>query len=363
MRNGKNIHVTFETATVIRVILLVVVTILGLMFLSKIIQPLILIVVSFFLAIGLNPIVSWIASIFKSQNRVLATGIAYSLVIGFLIAFFSFVFPPLVKQTVDFVKEIPQTLQTLKNEDGTVKTLVDRYNLQEEVDKFTNDLGGRVSDFGKPALSTAGKIGTTLLSIVTVLVLTFMMLVEGPAWIEKYFKSLKPKSRSHQKKLARQMYKVIVGYVNGQVLIAGIGGLFAAITLFIASQITNADINPIALGGIVALFALLPLIGTTLGSVIVVLACLLVNVPLAIIMAIYFIIYQQIENVTIQPFIQSRTNTLTPLLVFVSAILGVGLGGLLGALLAIPVAGCLKVIADDYFESKKIKPLTHADVS
>lgn len=355
----RQINVTFDYGTVARAIALVAVAGLAVVFLSKIIQPLVLILISFFLALALNPAVSWIARHLKSKSRVRATGVAYLVVIGFLIGFFSFVFPPLVKQTVDFIKEIPSTIQDVKNQNNAVSSFIYKYNIDEEIDQLTSDFGSRFEDISKPALATAGKIGTTLVGIVTVLVLTFMMLVEGPVWLERYFTNLKNKHRSHHKKLASRMYKVVVSYVNGQVVIAVLGGIFASITLFIASQVLNVSINAVALGGIIALFALLPLIGTIIGSIIVVLSCLLVSIPLAIVMAIYFVIYQQIENVTIQPYIQSRGSSLTPLIVFVSALLGIGLGGILGAILAIPAAGCIKVIIDDYFERKN-DAKTHA---
>ncbi len=158
--------------------------------------------------------------------------------------------------------------------------------------------------------------------------------------------------RKHREELAYRMYKVVVNFVNGQALVAVIGGTFAAIALFILGQVFNAPINAIALGGIIALFALMPLIGTIIGSFIAVLACLLVSVPLAIAAAIYFIIYQQIENVTVQPYVQARSNNLTPLTVFMSALVGVGFGGILGALIAIPAAGCIKILLEDYFQHK-----------
>lgn len=348
------VTVTFTSKTIIRFLLLVFAGVLVILFLNRIIQPLILILISFFLAMALNPAVSWIARHLRSKSRVRATGMAYVVVIGFLIGFLSFVFPPLVKQTVDFIQDVPAKVQSLKNEDSVVSRFVYRYNIDEEVDQLTNDYGSRVSDLSKPALATAGKIGTTVIGIITVLVLTFMMLVEGPQWLERYFRNLKPARRKHQRDLAHKMYKVVVGYVNGQLTIAVLGGLFASIALFISSQILDVDINPVALGGIIALFALLPLIGTIIGSIIVVLACLLVSLPLAIIIGIYFLIYQQIENVTIQPYIQSRSNNLTPLIVFISALLGVGIGGVLGAILAIPTAGCIKILVDDYFSRRTI---------
>lgn len=353
--NPNHIHFTIDNATIIRILLLVFIAIVGLVLLEKIIQPLILILVSFFLALALNPTVSSIARRLRSKSRVRATAVAYVFVITVIVAFFSFVFPPLVRQTIDFVQSVPETVQNFKNDDGAISRFVYKYHIDEEIDQLTNDFGSRFSDFGRPALATAGKIGTTIVGIITVLVLTFMMLVEGPRWVDKYFATIKPKHREHHKKLANKMYRVVVGFVNGQVVIAALGGVFAAITLFIASQIFDVSINAVALGGIIALFALMPMIGTIIGSVIVVLACLLVSFPLAIVMTIYFIVYQQIENVTIQPYIQSRNNTLSPLLVFVAAILGVGLGGILGAILAIPTAGCIKVILDDYFERKRAK--------
>ena len=73
-------------------------------------------------------------------------------------------------------------------------------------------------------------------------------------------------------------------------------------------------------------------------------------------MLIYFIVYQQIENATIQPYIQAKKNQLTPLLVFVSALIGVGFGGILGAFVAIPVAGCIKILLEDQFEKRRNRP-------
>lgn len=347
-------HVTFiiESGTIIRILALVSLFLVGISSLHAIAQPLVLILISGFLALALNPAVSWISKKTRSKSRVRSTGIAYAMVITFLVAFFVLVFPPLVRQTVDFAKDLPATIQNAKQDDSALSRAIYRYNIDEEIDNFTSDLGSRVKDLGKPALSTAGKIGTAVVSTITVLVLTFMMLVEGPTWLERYFSTLRPSRRDHHRKLAGRMYRVVVGYVNGQVIIAALGGTFATVALFIMSQVFNVTVNAIALGGIISLFALLPIIGTIIGSTIVVLACLLVSVPLAIAMAIYFTVYQQIENVTMQPYIQSRSNNLTPLIVFIGAIVGVGLGGILGAFLAIPAVGCIKVLVEDHFERR-----------
>jgi predicted PurR-regulated permease PerM len=97
-------------------------------------------------------------------------------------------------------------------------------------------------------------------------------------------------------------------------------------------------------------FGLIPLFGNPLAAILVILACLINSVTLGIIMLVYFIVYFFIENHTFQPYIQSRLNDLTPLTVFIAAILGVGFGGLLGAIIAIPTASAAKILVEDYFE-------------
>lgn len=94
------------------------------------------------------------------------------------------------------------------------------------------------------------------------------------------------------------------------------------------------------------------MIGNTLGAVIVVLVCALTSFPLAIAMAVFFLVYQQLENVTIQPYIQSRKNELTPLLVFIAALCGIGLGGLIGGFVAIPLAACIRLLAKDAYQHR-----------
>jgi predicted PurR-regulated permease PerM len=179
-----------------------------------------------------------------------------------------------------------------------------------------------------------------------------MMLVEGPAWLERFWE-LQPASKLKKRRhVAKRMYEMVTGYVNGQLLIATIAALFALVALLIASTIFNAPINPIALALIVGLVGLIPMIGNTLAAIIVVIVCLFVSLPLAITMAIFFLVYQQIENATLQPYIQARYNELTPLIVFIAAIIGVSVAGFLGALVAIPIAGCLRVYLTEYHSEK-----------
>ncbi|MFT4532237.1 MAG: putative PurR-regulated permease PerM [Candidatus Saccharimonadales bacterium] len=352
-RNKKTQEFTISNTTIIRVIFFIVVTMATIRIFENLVHPLTLIFVSFFMALALNPAVETVSKRLKSKSRVRATAISYVAVMSVLIAFFSLVVPPLARQTTEFIQDVPQTLRNIQDDQGAVGEFVRNNNLEEQVSQLSNSWAENLDSIQGPVVSTANRVVSNLISIITVLVLTFMMLVEGPRWLKALWKQYPVGKRDHARKLSMKMYGVVTNYVNGQVIVAAIGALFAIVTLLIASTIFDVSTgNAIALGGIVFLFSLIPTIGAIMSAAVVVLFSSFVSIPLAITMLIYFIVYQQIENVTIQPYIQSRGNELTPMLVFVAAILGIGFGGVLGAFVAIPVAGCAKILLDDYLERK-----------
>lgn len=350
MNESKKIEVTVSNRTIVRVIGLLLFTVLGLMFIENVAYILQLILIAFFLSLALNPAVAFIRRNLKLKSRITATAIAYVTVLLVLGIFIANVVPPLVRQTATFINNAPRTISELKSGDSAVSKFVQDNNLEPHVEGLAESLRGYTGNVQRPVISTASRIGGTLISIITVLVLTFMMLIEGPSWFKRYWDLQKPTRRKHQKQLADGMYRMVTGYVNGQLLLAVIGASFAFVALMISSTLLGVSINALALAGILVFTGLIPMIGNTIGGVTVVLASLFVSVPLAIIMAIFFIIYQQIENITLQPYIQAKYNELTPLLVFVAALLGIGFAGFLGALIAIPVAGCIKILFQDYLE-------------
>ncbi len=351
-KTPNEITISIDTTTIVKGLVLIAIFVVGLNLLDVLSKPLFLLAVAFFLALALNPAVSYIANRLKSKSRVAATSITFSLLLTFLIVFFSLMLPPLVSQTVNFIQDVPDTIRNYRDPNSSVSQFVYKYNLEKELENVASEFGSRYGDVSKPALSTATTIGSTLISVITVLVIAFMMLIEGPKWLSRFWAIQPASKRDQRQKLAKRMYRVVTGYVNGQVLIAGIGGAFAFIAIMILSQVFNVTVNAVALAGIVALFALLPLIGTTIGAVIVVLATLFLSVPLALSLAVFFVVYQQIENVTIQPYVQSKTNNLTPLIVLSAAIIGVSLGGFLGALFAIPTVGCLQILLEDKYRDR-----------
>lgn len=348
----QTISVTFTNRTIVRIVLFIAVGFLLLGLIASVSYALRLIFISFFLALALNPAVSWIANHLKSKSRTRATAAAYVIVLAVLAVFLALVVPPFVNQTVDLVQEIPTSVSDIQNQDTELVRFIRENNLTDEYTSIVSDLQDNLENVTGRVFSTITTVGGGVIALVTVLVMAFMMLIEGPRWIEKYLQ-MQPKEKVvKQKRLLGNMYRTVTGYVNGQLFIATVAAFFAMIALLISSTLLGVSINAVALASIVGLIGLIPMIGNTIAAIIVVIFCLFVSFPLAVIMAIFFLVYQQVENATLQPYIQSKYNQLTPLTVFVAALVGVSVAGFLGALVAIPVAGCLRVYLLEYYGDK-----------
>ncbi len=363
MLGNKNITVKFSDKTVIRVVVIVVVTLLVLAFVSKISHALTLIFLSFFLAVSLNPAVSRIGKKLGTKSRLRATGVAYLFVLTVLTSFLILVVPPLARQTRSFILAIPENVEKYTSEDSAPMRFIRVHNLEGEVDDAINTLRDNVKGVGGSVVTTANTIIGAVVSLIAVLIMTFMMLIEGPLWLDKFWQTQDPEKSKKRKHVMTKMYRVVTGYVNGQLIIALIAGALALVMLLITSTLLGKPINAVVYALIITLTSLIPMFGATIGAVIVVILCAFTSLPLAAIMAVFFLIYQQVENATIQPGIQARQNELTPLLVFIAALVGIGFGGILGAFVAIPLAGCIRVWIVEYYgdrlsvnPKKQIKP-------
>ena len=351
----KEATVSISNRTIVRTILWVIAAILAYRFIGNITHVLTLIAGAIFLALALNPVVGWIRRRLHIQSRVRATAVAYLMVVVFLSAFFALIIPPLVSQTRDFIKDVPQTIENFQRQDSSLARAAKRYDLDEKLTQGARDFTSNYGNFGTKILDTGRRIVEAVVSFFVVLVLTFMMLVEGPKWVKLYLGTLRNnKQRERQKIILERMYRAVSAFVNGQVILAVVAGFFAFLALEIASRVMEVNINAVALAGIVAVFGIIPLFGNPIAAVLVVLASLLNSVSLGLVMAIYFVIYFFIENHTFQPYIQARLTELSPLMVFIAALIGVGFAGILGAIIAIPAATTVKIILEDQLAHRGI---------
>ncbi len=346
------VSVTVSNQTVIRVLALVIASYIFLLALNKTTHALTLLFIAFFLSLALNAPVHWLAQRLPGKrrgNRSVATAISFFVIIGLLAAFIASIVPPLVKQTSTFIDAAPSLVVGLRDQNSSLGSTIHKYKLEGQVDKFSSQLSSRLKDFSGSAVNLATRVTSSIFSMLTVLVLTFMMLIEGPRWLSLARRLMPDEKEPHAEKLALGMYKVVKGYVNGQVLLAAIASLMVAPALFVL------HINyPVALMVIVFICGLIPLVGHTIGAVIVSFVALFHSPATALIALIYYITYQQIENYAIQPRIQANSTDMSPLMVFTSVIIGVSFNGLIGGLVAIPLAGCLRILILDYLSRKKL---------
>lgn len=351
-KENADFEVSISTHTIVRFIALVAATYLLFIMVRKSVNALTLIGVAFFLSLALNSPVQWLAAHLPGKSRgsrTLATTISIVVILSLLGGFLLAIVPPLVKQTTSFVQDLPEIVEDTRNGDGPVGEFVTKYKLEKQVDKLSAQLSGRLDNIGGSAVTTVSRIGSSIFAVLTVIVLTVMMLAEGPRW-KRLFEELVPKAqRSHVAKIADDMNKVVQGYVNGQVVLAAIASVLMLPVLVFAGVS-----YPLALMVIVFICGLIPMVGHTIGAVIVTSVALFHSLPSAIGILAFYIFYQQVENYAVQPKVQANSTNMSPLLVFIAVLLGASFNGLLGALVAIPIMGCLRILLLDYLDRRDI---------
>jgi AI-2E family transporter len=190
-----------------------------------------------------------------------------------------------------------------------------------------------------------------VVALVTIFVLTFLMVLQGPKLLAGWTAALPERQQERVRRVAADAAKAVTGYVTGNLLVSVIAGAVTYVVLWVMGVPDR---------GVVALFVgfadLIPLVGATLGAVVAVAVAALHSLPAALVVLVVFVAYQQLENHVLQPVIMARTVALSALSVLVSILVGVELFGFLGALLAIPVAGVLHVVARDLYDGYRGRP-------
>ncbi|MBD0329017.1 MAG: AI-2E family transporter [Thermoleophilia bacterium] len=301
------------------------------------------ILVAFFLALALNPLVEWIQRL-GVRRRGLATAVAFLAALA-VIAVLGLTFVPiLVREIRDFADAVPGYVADLTAGRGRLGFLERDYQVVDRVRDAIGDAGaGRLLGFSGTALAVTKGVVTAIVATITIAVMTFFMLLEGPAWIDRGLALLRPESAERWRRVGHQLYRTVGGFVTGAVTIALVAGITTAILLS-ALGVPYA----IALGLVVALLDLVPLAGAVLATILVTTVGLLDSVTVGLVILAFFLVYQQVENHFLYPLVYSRTVQLSPLAILIAVLIGASLAGILGALAAIPVAGAAQVLLREW---------------
>ena len=354
------VKIEIDTKTLIRFWLVIFgfIILAGAIWIAK--DVLIMIIIAAFLALALNSPVAKIAKILpgSSKNRVGATAVAYLIIVLIFGALFSVLTPIITDQVKHFSKDLPQIVQNYTGEQSGIRRFITENHLEgmisQAVDSVTRSINSSVSKIGDVFFGSIASIVGWI--IFMVLAMAFLMLVEGPDLIDKIFKVFytdKILEKNHRRILSR-MYGTVSGYVSSIVTICSISATCGSIATAILALIFGFPISLIApIAVLLFVFGMIPMVGTTIAGV---LSALIIglNLPTAgLIFLAYFLIYQQVENNVISPMVQARNNQLSALIIFIALTVGVYAFGLLGALLAIPLAACAKILVQEQLKSRK----------
>lgn len=356
------VKIEIDTKTLIRFWLVIFgfIILAGAIWIAK--DVLIMIIIAAFLALALNSPVAKIAKILpgSSKNRVGATAVAYLMIVLIFGALFSILTPIIADQVKHFSKDLPQIVQNYTGEQSGIRRFITENHLEgmisQAVDSVTRSINSSVSKLGDVFFGSIASIVGWIISLFMVLAMAFLMLVEGPDLIDKVFKVFytdKILEKNHRRILSR-MYGTVSGYVSSIVTICSISATCGSIATAILALVFSFPIGLIApIAVLLFIFGMIPMVGATVAGALSTLIIGLNSPTAGLIFLAYFLIYQQIENNVISPMIQARNNQLSALIIFIALTIGVYAFGLLGALLAIPLAACAKILVQEQLKSRK----------
>ena len=351
-----------DTKTFVRFWLVILGLGLAALFIWKAGMGLLILGISLFLAIAISPLVNKLAAIMPGgpgRGRKLPTAVAYVLVVGVLVSIISVVVPAIVNETVKFVGNLPgmvgNVTESLKGLDDFGKAFGIE-NFQGEIIKGVEGFSSTfVADFGINLLNSVGAIGSFFAATILILVLTFLMLMEGPEMMRRFWKNFEQNKRAPKmQKVLDRMADVVAKYVTGALTVAVINGCATTLAVFILSLIFGFSAGlALPFGLITGVMCLIPMFGSFIGGCLVALLLTFNAWGAGLAFLAYILIYLQLEANLISPKIQSKGLQLPALVVLGAVTVGVYMFGLIGAIVAIPIAGCVKVLIDEYGAGEK----------
>jgi len=310
--------------------------------LASVSQIFILILIALFLAMGLNPAVEALRR--RNMSRVTAVTIIFTSVIAFVVFFALVVAPPVISQGTQLINKAPTLLADLTN-NATINKLNDQYGiidtLQSKLTSVTSDGTLLISAFGG-VIGVGKSVLSGFFTFLTILVLTLYFITSLPQAVNLGLSLVPASRRARVGHLTNAIIARVGSFVGSQIVIAAMASVF----VFVLSLVLGLP-SPIAIGMIVFVCGLIPLVGHFLGSGIVTIIALTQSIAIGVIAFVAYVVYVQIENYVVTPRIMKRTLAVPGAVTIISALIGSSLLGLVGGLLAVPVAASIILILDE----------------
>ena len=324
----------------------VVLTLAAITVVQAVSRILVWIVIAAFFAIVLSPPVDFLerrVRMRRSVATVLVFLVGLGLVGGLMYAFIT----PIVDQSQEFADNFPRYVEEAKAGEGPLGGLVQRFDLDRRIEDRRDEFEKALNDLGRNSLEIVRGVGNVVAATLTIFVLTILMLLSGPRMLRSGLGALSPPVADRVRHVAADCAKAVTGYVAGNLTISVIAGV-ASFAFFLLADVPFRTV--LALW--VAFADLIPLVGATLGAIPAIVVAFLNSTAMGVATVVFFVVYQQFENHVLQVTIMAKTVDLNPLVVLVAVLVGVELTGILGALLAIPVAGIIQVLVRDVYDER-----------
>lgn len=306
--------------------------------------------IALFFAAVLTPAVDFLQYRVKMRRGV-ATLLVFLAGLALLSAMVYAFVRPIVDQGQKFSDSLPEMIDDAQEGKGRLGELITKYDLEEKFNENREAIDSQLNSAGSKGVTILGTVFSGIVAAVTVMVLTILLLLAGPDLSQSFLAIIPEPRRDRVRRVASDASMAVSGYMYGNVVISILAGIAAYIFLRIAGVP-----YPEVLALWVAFADLIPLVGATLGAIPPILVAFLTSTPAGIATIIFFVLYQQFENNVLQVTVMARTVNINPLGVLVSVLIGVEVFGLLGALLAIPVAGVIQVVVRDLWDERSGRP-------
>jgi predicted PurR-regulated permease PerM len=334
----------------VRIVLMVVAVAACLYLVYLLRRPIGWILTAAFLAVALSAPVN---SLSRWMRRGFAIAAVYLGLLAVPILLIALIVPPLITEANNFADNVPQYAQDVTDfvqRNQRLREINRDYDITGQLEKEAAKLPGRLGGAAGTLRDVGLAIVNSLFALITILVLAAFLLGSGRRWTDAVIDSRPPEQRDRLRRARDRMAAAVGGYVAGALTIAVIAGVATYIVLLILGVPFRAPLAVIA-----GLFSLIPLVGATIAAVLIGLVTLFENFPTATIAwAVWAIAYQQIENHLIQPQIQKRTVHVQPFITIVAVLFGSSLLGVVGALVAIPVAASIQILLREYVDMRTL---------
>jgi predicted PurR-regulated permease PerM len=334
---------------ILRVVVTVVISALALYLIYRLRTPIGYIMLGAFVAIAASGPVNLLS---RKLPRGLAIVLVYLGIIFLPIIIALIILPPAVEQGIKLANRLPGYAQDLNkafDENPQLKEANEKYDITTKLENVAENLVSRVGDAAGALVGIGAGLVTSIFALVTILVISMFLIGRGKSWRDAALRHRPPDQAARMTKATNEIADAVGSYIGGALAQATVAG-FAAWLMLVILGVPS----PLPLALIIALLDLIPLVGATLGAVVVGVVTLFVDFPtVTIIWAVFAIAYQQFENYVVQPRIQSRAVELDPFLVVVAALFGGALLGIIGALLSIPTAAAIQIAVREWIEYRR----------